>query len=40
VANKCGEVLMMREGFEVCCLNKDDETRQARYEEMLAKGEM
>jgi hypothetical protein len=39
VANKCGEILMMREGFEVCCLNSDDETRAARYEEMVARGE-
>lgn len=40
VANKCSEILMMREGYEVCCINKDDETRQARYEEMVASGEM
>ena len=40
VANKCSEILMMREGYEVCCINKDDETRQARYEEMVANGEM
>lgn len=39
VANKCSEILMMREGYEVCCINKEDETRQARYEEMVANGE-
>jgi hypothetical protein len=30
----------LRWGYEVCCLSKDDETRQARYEEMVAKGEV
>ena len=39
VANKCSEILMMREGYEVCCISKEDETRQARYEEMVANGE-
>ena len=23
------EILMMKEGYEVCCLSKEDETRQA-----------
>jgi hypothetical protein len=40
VANKCSEILMMREGYEVCCINKDDMSRQARYEEMVANGEV
>ena len=40
VANKCSEILMMREGYEVCCINDDDRTRQARYDEMVAKGEI
>ena len=39
VANKCSEILMMREGYEVCCINKDDVSRQARYEEIVANGE-
>lgn len=39
VANKTSEILMMREGYEVCCLSKEDETRQARYEEMVANGQ-
>jgi hypothetical protein len=29
----------MREGYEVCCINKDDVSRQARYEEIVANGE-
>jgi hypothetical protein len=37
VANKTSEILMMKEGYEVCCLSKEDETRQARYDEMIAK---
>ncbi len=40
VANKTSEILMMKEGYEVCCLSKEDETRQQRYEEMVANGEM
>ena len=36
VANKTSEILMMKEGYEVCCLSKEDETRQARYDEMIA----
>ena len=39
VANKCSEILMMREGYEVCCINKDDETRQERYDALVAAGE-
>ena len=39
VANKTSEILMMKEGYEVCCLSKEDETRQARYEEMVANGQ-
>ena len=40
VANKCSEMLMMREGYEVCCVSKEDLTRIERYEAMKAAGEL
>lgn len=32
VSNKAVEILMLRQGFDVCCVSEQDRSRAQRYE--------
>lgn len=38
VANKCVELLMLRQGYDVCCTSHSDRTAIERYEAQLSAG--